>query len=206
MNIADRIQTLRKAKGLSQEELADKLGVSRQAVSKWESEQSIPDIDRIIIMSDFFEVTTDYILKGIEAEKPAAGRWDAKLFAGVATGLNFIGLILACAVWYENQTATALVLGAVVMLVGCLNFAIGQSAAARNAEKAKGFFWTFNIWILSFMPLSLVYNALFSYSLAPYPLLFGPYYILQYPAFWLVYIGICLSVTLIEVRKMKQNP
>ena len=66
MNMADRIQYLRKTKGLSQEELADKVGVSRQAVSKWESEQSTPDIEKIIIMSELFEVTTDYILKGIE--------------------------------------------------------------------------------------------------------------------------------------------
>jgi transcriptional regulator with XRE-family HTH domain len=50
MNVADRIQNLRKMKGISQEELADKVGVSRQAVSKWESEQSTPDIEKIIIM------------------------------------------------------------------------------------------------------------------------------------------------------------
>lgn len=66
MNMADRIQYLRKAKGISQEELADQVGVSRQAVSKWESEQSMPDLDKVIAMSDFFGVTTDYILKGIE--------------------------------------------------------------------------------------------------------------------------------------------
>lgn len=66
MNIADRIQYLRKQKGYSQEELAEKVGVSRQAVSKWESEQSTPDLEKIIAMSDLFEVTTDYILKGIE--------------------------------------------------------------------------------------------------------------------------------------------
>lgn len=66
MNIADRIKYLRKQKGYSQEELADKVGVSRQAVSKWESEQSTPDLEKIIAMSDIFEVTTDYILKGIE--------------------------------------------------------------------------------------------------------------------------------------------
>ena len=66
MNIADRIQYLRKQNGLSQEELADKISVSRQAVSKWESEQSTPDLDKIIVMSNLFEVTTDYILKGIE--------------------------------------------------------------------------------------------------------------------------------------------
>lgn len=66
MNIADRIQELRKKKGYSQEELAARLGVSRQAVSKWESEQSIPDLDKIIAMSELFEVTTDYLLKGVE--------------------------------------------------------------------------------------------------------------------------------------------
>ena len=69
MNISDRIQSLRKAKGISQEELADKVGVSRQAVSKWESEQSVPDLEKVIIMSEYFDVTTDYILKGIEPTK-----------------------------------------------------------------------------------------------------------------------------------------
>ena len=69
MNIADRILYLRKSKGISQEELADKVGVSRQAVSKWESEQSMPDVEKIIIMSDYFNVTTDYILKGIKWSK-----------------------------------------------------------------------------------------------------------------------------------------
>ena len=66
MNIADRIQSLRKQKGMSQIELADAIGVSRQAVSKWESEQAIPDLDKIIAMSEIFGTTTDYLLKGIE--------------------------------------------------------------------------------------------------------------------------------------------
>lgn len=66
MNIAERIQYLRKQKGYSQEELADQMGVSRQAVSKWESGQSMPDLEKIIVMSNLFEVTTDYILKGID--------------------------------------------------------------------------------------------------------------------------------------------
>lgn len=61
MNIADRIQNLRKTKGISQEQLADVVGVSRQAVSKWESEQTIPDIEKVVIMSEYFGVTTDYM-------------------------------------------------------------------------------------------------------------------------------------------------
>lgn len=69
MNLASRIQTLRKSAGMSQETLADKLGVSRQAVSKWESEQSTPDIENIIAISNLFDVSTDYLLKGKEINK-----------------------------------------------------------------------------------------------------------------------------------------
>ena len=86
MNIADRIQNLRKTKGISQEGLADKVGVSRQAVSKWESEQSTPDIEKIIIMSDYFEVTTDYLLKGIDPKtKDIKKMPDAGIFSIVGT-------------------------------------------------------------------------------------------------------------------------
>lgn len=66
MNLANRIQALRKQNGMSQEALAEKLGVTRQAVSKWESEQSLPDMENIIAISDLFEVSTDYLLKGKE--------------------------------------------------------------------------------------------------------------------------------------------
>ena len=69
MILADKITDLRKKNGWSQEELADAIGVSRQAVSKWESEQTTPDLDKIVVMSDVFEVTTDYLLKGIEPVK-----------------------------------------------------------------------------------------------------------------------------------------
>lgn len=64
MNISNRIIQLRKQKGWSQEELAEKLDVSRQSVSKWESSASVPDLTRILQMSELFGVTTDYLLKG----------------------------------------------------------------------------------------------------------------------------------------------
>ena len=70
MILADKITDLRKKNGWSQEELASQLGVSRQAVSKWESASSIPDLDKIIKMSNIFEVSTDYLLKdSIEEER-----------------------------------------------------------------------------------------------------------------------------------------
>lgn len=63
MIFGDKILTLRKKSGMSQEELADKLGVSRQSISKWESSQSIPDLNRILDLGKIFGVSTDYLLK-----------------------------------------------------------------------------------------------------------------------------------------------
>ena len=63
MILADKIMTLRKKTGWSQEELAAQLNVSRQSVSKWEGAQSIPDMDKVVQMSRLFGVTTDFLLK-----------------------------------------------------------------------------------------------------------------------------------------------
>lgn len=71
MILADKIMEERKKLGLSQEELAEKLSVSRQAVSKWESAQSIPDLQRILAMSELFSVSTDYLLKDNAAPEKA---------------------------------------------------------------------------------------------------------------------------------------
>jgi len=65
MDFSERIQELRKENRDSQEQLAEKLGVSRQAVSKWESGQGIPDVNNIMKISEVYSVSTDYILKGI---------------------------------------------------------------------------------------------------------------------------------------------
>ena len=61
MILAEKIMTLRKKNGWSQEELAEQMNVSRQSVSKWESGASIPDLERIIAMSKLFGVSTDYL-------------------------------------------------------------------------------------------------------------------------------------------------
>ncbi len=71
MILADKIMEERKKNGWSQEELADKLSVSRQAVSKWESAQSVPDLQRVIQLAEIFNVSTDYLLKDeVEAPSP----------------------------------------------------------------------------------------------------------------------------------------
>ena len=122
MNMADRIQHLRKSKGISQEELADKVGVSRQAVSKWESEQSTPDIEKVILLSDFFDVTTDYLLKGIEpVSENITKKSDARIFSLVGSVFNFIGLVVAIMIWKEKQTSFSAAVGLSLMAVGVLD-------------------------------------------------------------------------------------
>lgn len=63
MILADKIIRMRKKNGWSQEELAEKMNVSRQAVSKWESAQSVPELEKILLLGEIFGVTTDYLLK-----------------------------------------------------------------------------------------------------------------------------------------------
>ena len=80
MILADKIAKLRKKNGWSQEELAEKMNVSRQAVSKWESAQTIPDLGKILQLGNLFGVTTDYLLKDEieDAEKRAEKRGEIR--------------------------------------------------------------------------------------------------------------------------------
>jgi transcriptional regulator with XRE-family HTH domain len=175
MNMADRIQYLRKTKGISQEELADKVGVSRQAVSKWESEQSMPDLDKVITMSEYFDVTTDYILRGIE---PATNsdRKDFELTSKIlyiaSTAFIAIGLFSAFGGWYTEQTMEAVWGSMIIQTVGVVGYFIG-----RLLSKAKPPFavnWLNAVAVL-FMPCSMIAGALsiaiFKQGwIAPYPI------------------------------------
>jgi transcriptional regulator with XRE-family HTH domain len=209
MNIADRIQNLRKTKGISQEELADKVGVTRQAVSKWESEQSTPDIEKIIIMSDYFEVTTDYLLKGIGPKtEETKKKPDAGIFSIVGTAFNFIGLIVAIMIWHEEQVASSVAVGLIIMAIGCMSFALGQTMSADETRvKAKKYFWLINLWVLVLIPLSLCFNVLDGFLggyvglIAPYPLLGNSF--ITYGLCWLMYFGICIVGDLTLIKRGK---
>lgn len=213
MNLADRIQQLRKRKGISQEELADRIGVSRQAVSKWESGQTSPDLEKIVLLSDYFEVTTDYLLKGVSPTPaqtgpdqtvsvqsvPAQIVPDVQIFTMAGSALNLIGLIAAAMIWYERQTAAATAAGLILMVAGCVVYGTGILRADGEAKgRAKKTFWSVNVWILPFIPLSMVYNILFGgLGTAPYPILTGPVSgFLGFVLFWIAYIGIGTAVEL----------
>lgn len=69
MDVSEKILQLRKANGFTQEELAEKLNVSRQSVSKWESGQSVPELEKLVALSKIFQVSTDHLLKPSELDQ-----------------------------------------------------------------------------------------------------------------------------------------
>ncbi len=69
MDIGEKLFELRKQKNLSQEEVAEKLNVTRQTVSKWETNQSTPDFDKIIPICELFEISTEELLTGKKVEE-----------------------------------------------------------------------------------------------------------------------------------------
>ena len=205
MNVADRILSLRKINSLSQEELADKIGVSRQAVSKWESEQSLPDIEKIILLSEYFDVTTDYLLRGIEPKPTTPGRRiDARVFAITGTVINFNGLVFAILYWLDKQTLAAVAAGLITMAMGCMIFAIGQLAAENRKSAARAFI-SVNVWFLSLIPISSIFNCIqgtlggFWWTLTPIPQMGNSY--AAYALCWLVYLAFCGMVDVILVIK-----
>lgn len=68
MDISEKILKLRKANNISQENLAEQLNVSRQSISKWETGQSVPETEKLIALSEIFNVTIDYLLKPSEID------------------------------------------------------------------------------------------------------------------------------------------
>lgn len=211
MDIADRIQNLRKSRGISQEELADKIGVSRQAVSKWESEQSTPDIEKVILLSDYFETTTDYLLKGIKPLGEAEKQWSAMLFTVAGTILNGIGLVSSIFIWLERQMVYAVGIGLVIMLLGTGIFLAGQFIGTKDKARARRLFLLPNVWILPFIPLSCCFNILGGWAgglwfwgrLAPVPMLWNS--VGAYMVFWAGYVLLCVAADILIVRKTRNN-
>ena len=202
MNLADRILELRKKKGISQEALADQLGVSRQAISKWESEQSTPELDKIILMSDFFEVSTDYLLKGIEPvnNENETSKRVGNALSLLAPWMAWIGYITSCALWYEYQNAFAVmdgfiwIIGSVVVIyIAKLNCNIEQKAVDR--------YWMISTPAISIFILSLLYNAIaWPIILAPYPLIYANRIVLL--GIWLLLL-ICVNIV-VEMAMYKR--
>ena len=123
MILADKIMTLRKKAGWSQEELAGQLGVTRQSVSKWEGAQSVPDLDKVVQMSRLFGVSTDYLLKDVmeDEEFVEAAEEEAPLRkVTMEQAARYLALRKACAPKIALAVAMCIVSPVVIILLAAL--------------------------------------------------------------------------------------
>ena len=138
MILADKIIELRKKEGWSQEELAEKLAVTRQSVSKWEGAQSIPDLDKVVQMSRLFGVTTDYLLKD-ELEESQPAECDAAPVlrrVTMAQASDYLALRRAAAP--KMALATMLCVFSPIALIGLGGLSELSASAVRITEGAAG--------------------------------------------------------------------
>ena len=104
MALSEKLYELRKKRALSQEQLAEQLGVSRQAISKWESGKAVPETDTLISISKYFEVSLDYLMKensilenavSLEVHQTEATNGREKRILGIATCIIGVVLLIA---------------------------------------------------------------------------------------------------------------
>ena len=98
MDLAERLQELRKKAGYSQEQVAELLGISRQAVSKWESRQGKPDLDNLTKLTEIYRVSADYILLGKASNSAVPVPEKKKMSKEARMAIAVISVIAATAV------------------------------------------------------------------------------------------------------------
>ena len=175
MSFGEKLQNLRKAKGLSQVQLAMQLNVSRQAISKWELGASLPDVENIIEISRFFDTSIDYLLRddfqeGNEKIENQSKKSTAVLSSTVllmmSTAFMIIGLLISFSTWYDHQTSEAIVSGMIIQIVGAILYGIGKMLSKSTTILVSPLL---NVLLITLIPASVLSNLLVGQSLAPYP-------------------------------------
>ena len=179
MKLGEKLQRLRKKGGLSQEQLAARLTVSRQAVSKWELDDAVPDTENVIQLSRLFGVSCDYLLRD-EVEEPGAAPapaaqepplttpsgethlneegWVHNAFA-LSLGVCALGLVGAFMFYrFRGHTVRPLVIGFMIQLLGVVLFelAIPRMGDRRNAARLS--FYAVACWLVLPIPILMVLN------------------------------------------------
>jgi transcriptional regulator with XRE-family HTH domain len=197
MKLSEKIYYLRRKQNLSQEQLAEILGVSRQAVSKWEAEQSAPEIDKIVQLSEFFNVSTDYLLKenivNINEECEGLEKGQRKVYI-ISTALIIVGALTAIVGWYEIQRLWMLLIGAIIQVSGIVLFETNEIVKTNDlhSKEVRRRFWRINIWMVALLPASCVGNLLARvFFFRPYPAISTLFFSL------LLYIILCVCINVL---------
>lgn len=178
MKLSDKLIGLRKSAGMSQEELAEKLNVSRQAVSRWEMGTAMPDAVNILQLSKLFHVTTDYLLNEEYESDADLPQVRAVKADGVHQGmillvtLEVMSLILqfTAAILLQSTFFTVLSFLPFVAAIGGFEYAYQKKADAQN-EKTRQFrrrFYEISVWLGLYFPLRLLVQAVMNCYPRPY--------------------------------------
>ena len=201
LTIEERIQELRKGKGLSQEQIADVLGVSRQAVSKWESGQSLPEIEKLLSMSELFGVTIDYILKGetppVQDDKRRAARVGSQVVSAVAFMLLAIGIVATVGQISDGTSTMDIYGGLVLTCVGVMLIIVSWFIGGGRILSKPLFI--VNILLAGVLPSSYLSQVFLRYYPRPFPSLsFLPIFL--FVINYLVICGIAIYFTVIRKK------
>lgn len=178
-DLAARLLQLRRREGISQEELAELAGVSRQAVSKWESAQSVPETEKLLTISEHFNVSMDWLLKGEEPQpEPQAaaprGAFNGRLALVNATLLIWCGLLVGWAVWAYWQNSWGAIISLIMLALAAGVFSMGlYEAGAAEKQRLQYQFCLLNVWPVV-MLLESVAACIFFGLLNVQPLLLCP--------------------------------
>ncbi len=200
-NIEERIQELRKAKGLSQEQLADILGVSRQAVSKWEGGQSLPEVEKLLAMSELFEVPVDYILKAEFQPKQNernGARLGAQILYAAATMLFAIAVAATLGQASDGTYTMDIYGGLIIESVGIMAFLVGFFLAGGKLLNKPLF--VVNVLLAGILPSMLISQTLLTYYPQPYSM-FSPIAVLSFAVPYLAICGIIIFFAIIRKKR-----
>ena len=190
MTFSEKLVKLRKTSGMSQEDLAEQVEVSRQAISKWELGDAVPDSDKIVSLSKIFNVTTDYLLKD-EIENPATAiimrnTPNRKVLTGktlkyLSTAFYALGLVIAWLMWANDSgkfmdypiVYHPYLRGFIAILVGWIIQSIGVvcyhfSKKFQRSKQSWGQRYL-NLLFLHYMPFSAIISTCAFLEPAPYP-------------------------------------
>ena len=147
MLIGEKLRRLRIARQLSQEQLADKLQVSRQAISKWELGESMPDTENLILLSKFYGVSIDYLLLNelnISSELETKRSRSFPIFIFGMGGL-VIGLILSIVLWCTYQSILMVSIGLIIQIISVTVVLIKQSELSSQLQRL---FLMLSVWMI----------------------------------------------------------
>lgn len=177
MKLPDKIIGLRKSNGMSQEELAEKLNVSRQAISRWEMGAAMPDAANILQLGKLFHVTTDYLL---DDESPCCdspekdgetkhGNAHQVLVLGITSEVMVLILQFVTTIVLKNDLFGILSILPFVAIVGGFEYWYRKRVNAQNRKNAdaRKRFYRISAWLGTYFPLRILGMALTRFYLHP---------------------------------------